>query len=741
MAAVDACRAALGLAELDFVRTFQSTLDLEMNGAMLGLFHGSPRSHMEDLLATTAADDLDQALGECRATVMAGWHTHIQMLHRANYGGSMFRKHRLMAFIATRGGARAREFYERILGLRVISDDDYAIAVDANGTMLRIQKVAAFTPHSFTALGWEVPDIGTTVEKLSERGIQFERFPGWARTLGGFGIPRVEHTWPGSRTRTATPCRSRSFEPRRTRSLPPPEPLCVEIAGRMPTTAPRLAELMATLSLASDLTNGSPFEQSLSSAIVAVRLANAAGLSVEQARDAYYLTMLRTIGCTGDGDVGRLMLGDDVGAWLTHLPNGSPLALLGALLTQVGRKQRPLRRAATVARAFANLPRVFKATPIHCEVGKKLAERFDLGPGVARGLTQMFERWDGGGQPNRLKHEAIDLAVSTAHVATDAHVMRGMGGIGAAVTMVRARAGKGYAPRVAEALVNHAPVVLADDAPSVWDAVLSAEPGPHRRLSDDEAERAIRAMGEYADMKSGYFRGHSAGVSALAAGAARRLRFPDDDVNALARAGHLHDLGRGAVMVDVWEKKGPLTDGERERVRTHAYNTERILARAAFLGPAATLASQDHERLDGSGYHRRLPPAGLPMTVRVLAAADVYRALIEPRPHRPPHKADAAADELRREAREGRLDTEAVEAVLGAAGQETRAPDRPTGLSEREVEVLRCVARGLTNKEIATTLDISVKTAGHHVEHIFTKIGVTTRAAAGLFAMQNDLMV
>ena len=248
-------------------------------------------------------------------------------------------------------------------------------------------------------------------------------------------------------------------------------------------------------------------------------------------------------------------------------------------------------------------------------------------------------------------------------------------------------------------------------------------------------------MGEYADMKSGYFRGHSAGVSTLASAAGRRLRLPDADVAALTRAGHLHNLGRGAVMLDVWEKKGPLTDGEREQVRTHAYNTERILARAGFLGPAAVLASQDHERLDGSGYHRRLPPAGLPMTVRVLAAADVYRALIEPRPHRTPHKADAAAEELRREARAGRLDAEAVEAVLGAAGQEPRPTEHPTGLSVREVEVLRCVARGLTNKEIAAALDISVKTAGHHVEHIFTKIGVTTRAAAGLFAMQNDLMI
>jgi HD-GYP domain-containing protein (c-di-GMP phosphodiesterase class II) len=290
--------------------------------------------------------------------------------------------------------------------------------------------------------------------------------------------------------------------------------------------------------------------------------------------------------------------------------------------------------------------------------------------------------------------------------------------------------------------VDHAAGVLAAaDAPSVWEAALAAEPGSPRRLTGDDAERAIRAVGEYADMKSGYFRGHSAGVSALAAGGGRRLGLSDGEVNALARAGHLHDLGRGAVMVDVWEKKSPLTESERERVRTHAYNTERILARADFLGPAAALASQDHERLDGSGYHRRVPPSGLPIAVRVLAAADVYRALVERRPHRPAHEADAAANELRREARDGRLDAEAVEAVLGAAGRDTRPPERPAGLSAREVEVLRHVARGLTNKEIATALDISVKTAGHHVEHIFTKIGVTTRAAAGLYAMQNDLLV
>ena len=196
------------------------------------------------------------------------------------------------------------------------------------------------------------------------------------------------------------------------------------------------------------------------------------------------------------------------------------------------------------------------------------------------------------------------------------------------------------------------------------------------------------------------------------------------------------------MLVDVWEKKGPLTDGERERVRGHAAaDTERILAGASFLGPAAALASQDHARLDGSGYHRRLPPAAVPITVRVLAAADVYRALIEPRPHRPARKARRGRPRAApRGAHRPPATQRPSRRSWAPPEQETRPAPRAGGLSEREVEVLRHVARGLTNKEIAVVLDISVRTAGHHVEHISQKIGATTRAAAGLFAMQHDLL-
>jgi len=218
----------------------------------------------------------------------------------------------------------------------------------------------------------------------------------------------------------------------------------------------RLAELMATLSRASDLANGATFEQSLASAVVAARLAESMALPEDEARDAYYLTMLRTVGCTGDGDLGRILLGEDVGVWMTHLPNGSPVALMAALVSQVGRGKKPLARAGAVARAFGNLPRILANTATHCELGKKLADRLGLGERVSRGLEQMFERWDGGGQPKGLKQEALERAVTVAHVATDAQVMRRMAGADAAVAMVRARSGKGYAPRVAEALVRDA---------------------------------------------------------------------------------------------------------------------------------------------------------------------------------------------------------------------------------------------------------------------------------------------
>jgi HD-GYP domain-containing protein (c-di-GMP phosphodiesterase class II) len=442
----------------------------------------------------------------------------------------------------------------------------------------------------------------------------------------------------------------------------------------------------------------------------------------------------------GDDDLGAQVLGEDIGEWGSHLANGSPLAFMWAVVQHTGKGLSLPKRVARVASAFAGMPGVMEGTRGHCEVGRALAERLGLSERVSQGLTQVYERWDGAGTPRKLKGEAIDVAVRLATVAFDVEIGRGLLGAEATLAMVRERSGKAYDPKIAELFATSSErIFAATGAPATWDATLAIEPGPPICISGEELDVAIRAMGEYVDLKSRYTRGHSAGVAELAEAAARKLRLPD--AKAVAWAGHLHDLGRIGVFAMVWDKQEPLSDAEWERIRLHAYHTDRVLARATSLGAAAAIASADHERLDGSGYHRRLPAAAITPASRVLAAADVYHAMTERRPHRPAMTPERAADELRQEARKGRLDGDAVEAVLSAAGHKARPrPARPGGLSDREIEVLRLVARGLTNKEVASALDISVKTAGHHLENIYGKVGVTTRAAAALFAMQNDLL-
>jgi HD-GYP domain-containing protein (c-di-GMP phosphodiesterase class II) len=509
----------------------------------------------------------------------------------------------------------------------------------------------------------------------------------------------------------------------------------------------RLAELAGSLSLATDLGLGHPLEQALRSSLLAVSLGRLAGLGPGDLQVAYYLSLLRLIGCTSTASDVAALLGDDraLGAWFETVDPASDREAMGAMLRNVGKGEAPLRRLRMIARLMTSGSSMREGSRIHCEVGRLLCDELSLPDDVRDAFGQMFERWDGHhAWPGERRGEEIHVGVRLVHLCGDLVTFDRLQGRDGAVAVARRRSGKGYDPALVELFCDHADEVLdpSHDA-AVWAAAMAAEPEPWLWLEGDEAiDAAARAVGDFADLKSPFFVGHSRAVADLAADAAAGAGLTPPDVLRARRAGWLHDVGRTGVSNAVWEKAGPLTDGEWEQVRLHPYYTERVLVRAGGLSGLARVAAAHHERADGSGYPKGLEAGGLLPVAAILAAADTYRGLVEDRPHRPGADPATAAAAMRDDVVAGRLDGDSVDAVLRAAGH--RPPRAraswPAGLTDREVEVLGRVAKGLTNRQVAAALGIAEKTVGNHIEHVYQKVGVSTRAAATLFALQHDLL-
>ncbi|MGZ3624062.1 MAG: HD domain-containing phosphohydrolase [Ktedonobacteraceae bacterium] len=512
----------------------------------------------------------------------------------------------------------------------------------------------------------------------------------------------------------------------------------------------RLAELIAALSLATDLGMGQPMEYAQYVCVLSVRLGEALGLSESELRDVYYLALLRHIGCNVDTYRMADLFGDELALRtnVASVDSARPSQMISIVIRsiqQANEGKSALHLARMIAQGLLTGPNLMKEEYTgFCEVAQRLAGRLGFGEGIILALEQVFERWDGQGVPGKLKGDDIALSMRIVTLAQDVITFHRLEGVEAAVTMARERKGTMYDPQMVECFCQQASHLLMglEEEPS-WKVVLALEPGTRTLLSDEQFDTACRTIADFADIKSPYTLGHSVGVAELAAQAARHCGLPEADGVELMRAGLLHDVGRVGVSAGIWGKPGPLSEREWESVRMHPYYTERVLARPGMLAQLGALAALHHERLNGSGYYRGLPASLLSPAARILAAADVYHAMIEPRPHRPALEPAIAAEQLQREVRAGRLDSEAVNGVLTAAGHQVRAGRREfvAGLSEREIEVLRLIARGYTIKQIAGILTLSEKTVDNHIQHIYNKIGVSTRAGATLFAMEHDLLI
>ena len=490
---------------------------------------------------------------------------------------------------------------------------------------------------------------------------------------------------------------------------------------------------------------GQPMEHVLRQCLIALRMGEKIGLGGGDLEAVYFASLVAWVGCHVDAYEQAKWFGDDTVLKGDFRRVDFSTASSGPLfmLRHLGRG-RPFHQRVGMVPALLGPGRHWAESMLedHWRASDELMARLGLDQLVRDTVEQSFERWDGRGVPKGLKGHQILVTSRLVNLADVVEVFHASAGVEAAVSVARERAGSQFDPDLVEVFAHGAMDLFKElDALSAWEAVVSAEPASRYWLTDSELDAALEAIADFCDVKSPYTIGHSKGVASLVAAAASSFGLDAAQATLVRRAALVHDLGNLGVPNLILDKVGPLSPSELERVRMHAYLTERMLSSSPALSPMAAVAVQHHERMDGTGYPRGLSGGAISPGGRLLAAADGYHARLEPRPYRPAMTRDQAAEDVRAEVRTGSLDGDAVAAVLGSGGhQGRRRREWPAGLTEREIEILRLVARGLSNRQIASELTISPKTANAHVEHIYTKLGVNSRALASLFAAKHGLI-
>ena len=354
----------------------------------------------------------------------------------------------------------------------------------------------------------------------------------------------------------------------------------------------RAAEVIGSLSLATDLGIGVPLEHGLLSTLVAVRLADRLGVDEETAQSVFYSCLLFYVGCTAGAELAADVFGADdaLTTYGTPVRFGSRVEMVRGMLRAVAP---PGGSVLTRASQLARLPRLAREIGGHavasCEVAQMLVARLGLPAAIGELFGYTDERWDGKGIPGRAGGEGIPLAMRIVQVARDATFQALLAGESTAVEVIADRAGHAFDPQVADALVAGGVGMFSVRGRSVVVgrpcSTRSRRRGSRSRVTS--IDTALAAIGDFADLASRYLVGHSSAVSRLAGLSAECCGLDPAAVQLVRRAGRVHDLGRVAVPVRVWNHPGPLAAGDWEQVRLHAYYTERVLSRMSTLAAVA----------------------------------------------------------------------------------------------------------------------------------------------------------
>lgn len=510
----------------------------------------------------------------------------------------------------------------------------------------------------------------------------------------------------------------------------------------------RMAEVLAAFSFATDLGTGKLMGHAIRACYLGMQMAGELRLSTAEQAELYYSFLLMHSGCSALSlALTPLIQGDELAAIadITLRDETNLREMLDWLRRNVSPDAPLPARMINLVRALLAGQDVGDVRGV-CEVATRVAQRLGMPPGVQHTVQHYLERWDGRG-PFGLRGDAIPLKARVLHLALMMETCHATFGRHKAEAMAREKKGTMFDPQVVDVFVS---IAWQSDLweilsqPDPLEIVLDLEPNsPYRYIDEKKLDDVALAAADFVDLKSPATVAHSRETAAIAGAIALRMGLPDDDITTIRRAALVHDLGHVALPGHILLWQDHLSAVDREKLRLHPYYTERILSRVPALASIAAIAGMHHERLNGTGYYRGLSGSALPVSACILALADDFQDRLQASLNRDEFDPRDVLKEMQSDV--GSLFSPECFAALvqeqgGTVPIPRRRRDWPAGLTEREIEVLRHVARGASNRQIAQELVVSEKTVAHHLEHIYDKIGISSRAAAVFFAMEHELI-
>ena len=511
-----------------------------------------------------------------------------------------------------------------------------------------------------------------------------------------------------------------------------------------------LAELLCTLSFATGLGFGGHVEHGLRSASLGLYLADELRLTSEEREAIFYGALLKDVACTACS-----------AGIAVFLPENEQISLADVILVDPSRLGDMMGWMSKYFRLDTQFPRrmakllsfmvqcgtvASETMRSHCEIAELFARHLNFPDHVQQALRFQWERWDGKGMAYRLKGSAIPTASRVLHLVQVIELMHHFGGPPAAQTIARDKRATRFDPDAVDAflsLAQRADFWESFEEQSTQEALLARRTATLADQSPaDQSERVCEALADFIDLKTQETWHHSRAVAAVAAGIGTALGLNAHELSRLRCAALVHDVGKVAVPVDILTRGEQRSSSEWETYRLHPYYTQRILERVNALQELAQAAAAHHEWFNGQGYHRQLCGEQIPLHGRVLAVANAYARLV-----RQMGQEDLEGILRQMRSRVGTqfdpLCYEALAASVTVHEKLGAIPCRPRkvgDLTEREVEVLCLLAQGCNTPQIAHRLHISRKTVEHHISHIYTKIGVTCRTAAAVYAVQQGIV-